>query len=178
MDNNDNKQEENSLTKTIVLMKQKKFISVTNKGNPIYITINNCVMPFGVEKYKEKYILNLELEIQKNNELYNIYTEILNLENYIGNINNIKTTIDIKEILKNKIFVPTLKQSLNGYILRTQFKSPEIYILKKTGDKLFLSHENLKNTSGIISIVLKGIWYTNEFYGLLWMTKEINLKKL
>ena len=48
------------LIKLKCILKNKKFISIFNSGNLLKINLENIYIPFGVEKYNDKLIVNLE----------------------------------------------------------------------------------------------------------------------
>jgi hypothetical protein len=151
-------------------IKNKNFINVLSESNKIKFNLNNIVIPFGVEIYNSKEIVNIEIQ-PKNNEQYNYISEIEALENKIK-----ENTL---QVLKDKNFIPTFKDSKYGKILRTHLtKDPEIYIKTKNDSKLNLLKSNLKNSVSNVKISLKGIWIKDESYGLYWSLSCCELVKI
>jgi hypothetical protein len=159
-------------------LKNKKFISIIDNlnGKIIKFKLENIFLPFGVELYNDKYIINLEFE--KTNNIHNNYISIINaLEKNILN-NNFETEINVNSCIINKKFLTSIKDSKLGYILRTHLiKTSEIFILKKNGEKFYLDKENLKGVISDIEISLKGIWINDEAYGFYWNIDTIQIKK-
>jgi hypothetical protein len=151
-------------------IKTKTFINVLSENKKIKFTLNNIVIPFGVEIYNQKELLNIEIQ-PKNNESYNYISIIESIENKILN-----SKLDI---LKNKNFISSIKDSKYGKILRTHLiKDPEIYIKSKTDTKINLMKSNLKNSESNVNISLKGIWIKDDNYGLYWSLSDCEIIKL
>jgi hypothetical protein len=151
-------------------IKNKAFVNVLSDNKKIKFTLNNIVIPFGVEIYNCKEIINIEIQ-PKNNESYNYISIIESIENKIKN-----SKLDI---LKNKNLIPSIKDSKYGKILRTHLiKDPEIYIKSKTDTKINLMKTNLKNSESNVIISLKGIWIKDDTYGLYWSLSECEIIKL
>ena len=111
-------------------IKNKKFINCLVDNITIKLKLNNVYLPFGKEIYNNKEIVNIEL-INENNEHNNYLSFLLKLEEKIKN-KNITADINVLQLMVNKVFIPTLKESKLGYILRTHLSnSTEIYIEKK-----------------------------------------------
>lgn len=156
-------------------VKKKNFIVVTQDKTPITFKLINCHVPFGIEKYNGKDILNLELE-KENNELYNIYSKLTAIEDIIKK-QEIDADLQVTQAVRGMGFVPSVKTSLKGYILRTHIHDPDIYILKKNGDKMLIDGLNLPNTYVNASVVLNGIWLNDSNYGLLWSVTDVQVVK-
>ena len=160
------------------LPKNKKFISIilTHSSQIIKIKLNNIFIPFGVEKFNNKHILNLEFD--KNINTHNNYISVLSsVENKINN-KTYDTEINVESILINKLFTTSLKESILGHILRTHITdSTEIFILKKDLSKMPIDKENLKGTNVNIELTLKGMWVNDEKYGIYWNINNIQIIK-
>jgi hypothetical protein len=160
------------------LPKNKKFISIilTHSSQIIKIKLNNIFIPFGVEKFNNKHILNLEFD--KNINTHNNYISVLSsVENKINN-KTYDTEINVESILVNKLFTTSLKESILGHILRTHITdSTEIFILKKDLSKMPIDKENLKGTNVNIELTLKGMWVNDEKYGIYWNINNIQIIK-
>jgi hypothetical protein len=136
----------------------------------IKFELNGVVIPFGVEIYNSKEIVNVEIQ-PKDNVQYNYISEIESLEN---NIKESKL-----QTLKDKNFISTFKESKYGKILRTHLiRDPEIYIKTKNDSKMTLAKSNIKNTTSNVKISLKGIWIKDNSYGLYWSLSECEIIKI
>lgn len=160
------------------LPKNKKFISIilNNSSQIIKIKLDNIFIPFGVEKFNNKLVLNLEFD--KNINTHNNYISVLSsLENKINN-KTYATEINVESVLVNKVFTSSLKESILGSILRTHITdSTDIFILKKDLSKMPIDKENLKGTNVNIELTLKGLWVNDEKFGLYWNINNIQIIK-
>jgi hypothetical protein len=158
------------------ILKNKKFVNVFCPLETIKIKLENVFIPFGVEKFNNKYILNLEFEIKSN--IHNNYISTLsNLESKIIN-KKYETEVNIESCLVNKKFLTSLKTSILGHILRAHISdSTEVYILKKDSTHMSIDKDNLKGTNVNIELTLKGIWINDDTYGFYWNTNKIQIIK-
>ena len=158
------------------VLKNSKFISVFAPLEIIKFKLENIFLPFGVEKFNNKYILNLEFE--KTSNIHNNYISTLQL--FEKNIleKKYESEINIESILINKKFLSSLKDSKLGNILRTHISdSTSVFILKKDSSKMEIDKENLKGTTTNIEITLKGLWINNDTYGFYWNINSIQITK-
>ena len=153
-----------SINKIIVTPLNKKFWHLLYNQKCIDIHINNSLVPFGIEKYNDKLILNLELcETNDNN---NIISKIEALEN------------EIQKHFKNMGIIKSLKKSKLGYLIRSHYlKSTECYILKKNGEKMMIDENNLQNAECEFNLLIKGIWVNDNNYGLYIIINSIKINK-
>ena len=142
----------------------KKFWNLLYNDQIIDIFIDNVLIPFGIEKYNDKLVLNIELlETNMNN---NIISKLDAIEN------------EIQKNFKNIGLIKSLKKSKLGYILRTHYmKLSECYILKKNEEKIIIYESNLQNAECAINLSIKGIWVTENNYGLYIIIKSIKINK-
>lgn len=165
---------ENTQLCSINIINKNFFILQYNKNN-ILIDLNNVILPFGSEIYNDKLILNIELENDNINN--NILSKLEKLEQNIQSVN-----IDMLHINKNLILTKGLnsviKPSKLGHIIRTHLaKNTDIFILKKNGEKMIIDHNNLTNSVCDIKLYIKGIWLTNNNYGLYITVQSIKINK-
>jgi hypothetical protein len=152
-------------TKFINVVKSgKNFYSIFYNVNLIEINLKNVFIPFGTEKFNNKLILNIEL--LDSNETNNIISKIESIENEISNN------------FKNLGLMKCSKKSKLGYLLRTHItNSTKCYILKKDDSKLYIDIINTKNSECDIKLKIKGIWTTDNNYGLYITIDDININK-
>jgi Fe-S cluster assembly iron-binding protein IscA len=161
-----------------VNVKNKKFLNCLCDNTTINLDLDNVYLPFGKEYFNGKDLLNIEL-INSNNLHNNYLSFLLKLEERIKN-KNINIDINALQLLVNKKFLPTIKESKLGYIIRAHLtNSTDIYIEKKDKSKFIISNDNLKNTECNLKLNLKGIWINNDAttYGLLWDVTSIKINK-
>ncbi len=153
-----------AINKIVVTPLNKKFWHLLYNQKCINIHLNNALIPFGVEKYNDKLILNLELfETNENN---NIISKIEALEN------------EIQKYFKNMGLTKSLKKSKLGYLVRSHYlKSTECYILKKNGEKMMIDENNLQNSECEFNLLIKGIWINDNNYGLYIIINSIKINK-
>ena len=157
------------------VMKNQKFISVSANDKNVSFILNNVNVPFGLEKFFDKEIINIEL-LDNNNDHNNIMSQLYSIDSKIKN-KIFSSEINVRQMLTGKDFISVIKQSKLGNILRTHPTSNcESYIQKKDGEKFLVSLCNVKNTTCDVKITLKGIWIKNDTYGLYWTMSNINIK--
>jgi len=133
----------------------------------IIFTLENVVIPFGVEKYNYKEIINLEIKnSKKDNIQLNNISAIRNLEKYFKD----------RPEFGSKFFKSTIRNNY-GYdpLIRTH--------LKKSGKNTTTnvkngSLHNLKNTVADITIELSSIWTTTDSYGITLVASDIDVKSM
>jgi hypothetical protein len=153
----------------------KNFYIIQKDNKNIEIILENVYIPFGSEKYNDKFIVNFELENTNLNN--NIISKLISLENNIKNGDIIFSNIN-KNIILSKGLTPTIKNSKLGHIIRTHLlKNTEIFITKKNGDKLILDHNNLQSANCDAILNLNGLWISENNFGLYITIKSIKITK-
>jgi len=143
----------------------KNYYNITDDKNT-QICVNEIYshIPFGIERFNNKIILNIELITS--NESNNIVSKIENLEKYISTK------------LPNLGLTTCVKKSKLGHIIRGHYmKNTECYILKKNGEKMNVDESNLQLSDCKINIIIKGIWTTDNNCGLYVGINSINIVK-
>lgn len=142
----------------------KKYYNILCNNEQIIINKLLCHIPFGIEKYNDKILLNIEL--LENNDNNNLLSKINSIENYI-----------IKKF-PNLGLLSCFKKSKLGHLLRTHFlKNTICYILKKNNEKIIIDECNLKLSDCEIDLTLKGIWINDNNYGLYFVINSIKIIK-
>lgn len=163
--------------KKMNFLRKKNFVSVSLDGGGVKIKIDDVLFPFGPEYYEGKKIINCELN-SENNTHHNIISSVLGLEKRLKELDFEFMDIDVKQNLRGKGLISSVKNSLKGSILRTHSVNADVYILKKNGDKMIIDDINIKNATADVEILLNGIWFNDNNFGLLWHIKDIKIKKL
>lgn len=155
---------------TYILGLEKQFI-------PLKFKFNNVKIPFGIEKYNYKYIINIEFI--KNNTHMNYVNNIKAIDSvmknlYVNKDNYNKISNDFKENIKNKQYSSCLREKVNmNPLLRTHLKmrSNKIITTINNTDNIM----NLKNNFCNIDIQLTNIWSTPYNYGFVIYINNIDI---
>lgn len=135
----------------------------------IFINTPVIYIPFGIEEYKNKFILNIEFyHIESNNSMYNFYSYIKSLENKVA-------TTNIPEI-QNKTFVSCIKERNNSNpLLRLHIRHVKnnisTDIKNEDGSYLLSGDVSLKKAECCISV--SHVWITDTSFGLLFYVTKI-----
>ncbi len=144
-------------------------------------------IPFGIEKYFFKDIVNLEfLNFENNNYCKNFYSIICQIDSFMSKLswnNSFQKELNLDDNLlnelKNKNYVSCLKTRPNNYdpLLRTHLskKGSQIVTQFFTEDinkrKSFINNNELEKKIGYFVIELGSLWINNDNYGLTWILK-------
>jgi hypothetical protein len=157
------------------ILNTPKFGSLTYFDKSININLSNILLPFGCEKFNDKFILNVELE--NNNQNNNILSILSQIEDNLKN-NKLKSNLQTINNIRNKGLNSILKKSKLGMIIRTHMqKNTEIFIKKKDGEKMLIDYTNLSNTNCNINLLIQGFWINDNTYGLYVVVKTIEILK-
>lgn len=175
----------------IYLSSNKNTYKILSFNNPKELIIKDIPTKtnFGLEKYNNKYILNINLDFYKTNEEFNTNNN-LNKINTIRTVENIfskilkqdffKLPIGFDKEFENKKFSHSVK---NNSLLRIHVKKPKVY--KIIHDDLTNKDEELeidfkeftsfdiKGKFIKIDISLSDLWNYNDNYGITWNLDKI-----
>ena len=144
--------------------------SISGINGSIKIKMNNVYVPFGYESYNGKYILNFEINPEKNNYHYNLYAYLKAFEDEMKDINKIRI-----DDISGKEYFASIKESKAGYMMRAYISgNTEIYGYNK-GEKILLTSDNIKNFFCNIELELGSLWINKNMYGVLWYVKKIEV---
>jgi hypothetical protein len=129
-------------------------------------------LPFGMELYNNKHILNFEINIDKNNDSYNFYALIYKFENILQNLDkneiddlNIKTNHqNILNLIKGQQFVSCIKNGLKGYLIRSYINQG---IEIKSNDGNYFTFNQLKGQNVKLTIDIGNLWIMSDTYGYI-----------
>lgn len=144
----------------------KLFTSVNDNPKPIRLILDKVNIPFGMEEYNNKYVINFEMNDSENCVRY--METIKKLEKNIGNLID-NENIDIKSALKEREDLPILSRA---YVKKNRNKIITVY---KEDDKECSIFEMTKNIFYEVEIEISGIWKYNNTGGLF--LNIISLKK-
>lgn len=144
----------------------KLFVNENGKNKPIRINIESVNLPFGLEDFNNKVIINFELDDSKSCKEYEKLVKLIekNITNLIE-----KDDVDVKSVLYEKEDRPTL---CRAYIKKNRNKIITIY---KINEKDVSIYDITKNEKYNIEIELSGIWKYNNTAGIF--LNIISLKK-
>lgn len=171
----------------------KKSFRMTNGGKKLNYVSPYVYIPFGVETYNGKQILNIEVNTDKNNNLYNFLSSISQIDNMLQNLqkditddqnehyneNNIhnenKIQIEnkkyIKDLVKGKQFVSCIRNGKNGHLIRTYIKQG--INIHSPDSKEFFKLSELKGRIAVIDIDLGNLWIMPDSYGYVLNVTDI-----
>lgn len=151
----------------------KKVYRIAKDGSKINFKSPFVSAPFGIESYNNKPILNIELETDKDNEIYNFYTEILKIDTLIKNITicNYINDESIRDLIKGKQFVSCIRNGMKGYLIRTYVKQG-INICSEDKKQTY-SFSNVKGKKIMVSLDVGHLWIMNDTYGYILNVNEI-----
>lgn len=150
-----------------------------NKKRPS-IYLNSVNIPFGPEKYNNKYILNIEINPSKSNIHYNYKAIISGFEAEFGKKENFHYEKLLKDI-EGKGYYPNLRDSKEGVIIRSYiFTEPEVFSMMSGKDKTikFKNKLSLKDANKVVANVkleLGQLWINENNYGIIWYVREIEV---
>ena len=149
---------------------KKTYIISNNKGKRPILKINKVNLPFGVESFNGKSILNVEIIPESSNEHYNTYSAILGLEKQFSKYDNFEYE-PLKEDIDEKGYYQNIKESKIGNMIRTHiFAPPSVFC---SMGKMTLADVN--NVKANVEIELGSIWINQNNYGILWYVKSIEV---
>ena len=138
----------------------KIFLKDSNKLKKIEYRLDKINIPFGLEEYKNKYILNLK--INKNN----ILVDIINI-----------LEEKLKKHFPDKIINNIFKDSDSFFLCRTSIiQRKNVIITKFFNNKKELTIFNIKKKCNYnIYLEISGVWFFENTYGLCINIKKLNL---
>jgi hypothetical protein len=165
--------------KKIYLIPEKKGYRVAYTGSKIIIEIPSCYMPFGIEKYNNKEILNIYIDTKKSNEIYNSYVDIKSFENAFDTIRTKNEEIKLpdgflKEIESSTFYHNIISEKIGEKMRLHVKKNLEIFKMEN-GKKILLTSADIKGKNAKLRIELNSIWIHGGNYGLVWYVNQIEM---
>lgn len=162
--------------------KKKGYRFVYNMSRLKIIT-PELYIPFGIEQYNNKEILNLVI-IDNNNvnhnfinyleTIENIYEQFSKKENSKNKLPFVNLPPDFIKDVNNKEFTKTVKAGPLGPTLRTHIKNTEIY-KKENEKKIYCVSSEIIKKKCKCEIELSNIWIYGSKYGLVWNINKIEI---
>lgn len=155
------------------------FVLLKKNGNNLtkYIFDTPILnMPFGIEEYKNKYIINIEFD---NNITKKFYDDISEIDNYFRCLNSIESNNNNIIDLSNKSYYPIINNRRNdcNSLMRTHIKKNrnKIITICKNDSKEISIFDIDKKQKAIFELELNNLWVFNDKYGILTNINKIIL---
>lgn len=136
-------------------------------------------IPFGVETYQGKYILNLEFTNKNKDDHVKLFHDLINnIDDYFRTLKGIQVDDRLLDLSKNKNYYTCVKNRPNEFdpLLRTNIKKNKNIIITEIVDKnndpktLF----DLKPNNQIVAFIeISNLWIHDDMYGLYFNVKKI-----
>jgi len=150
---------------------QKINYNISYHNKKPTIRLEKVYIPFGVENFNDRQIINIEIHPKKH---YNAYSMINGFENQLSNLENYSDKI-VLENIQNKGYYKNMRKSKLGYIIRTHvFHKPEIFC-NIAGFKTLMSTSDIKNTNSNVDLELGTFWINENNYGITWIVRKIEI---
>jgi hypothetical protein len=171
----------------VMLVAQRKnyliFLYKDKIKHKINFTTPKLSIPFGVELYNNKQILNLEFKDRtKNNDVNNFLIYMKQIDAYFKDMPSDaeKDNYDYRLISANtksylKIFYPSIKDRVIPQLRLHLTKTTEFYKLDTNGNKELLTSKDIKGKEAQCEIELSHVWVNKDSYGLLWYVKSCQI---
>lgn len=169
--------------KKIYLIPEKKsgYRFAYNMSKFKFIT-PTLYIPFGVELYNKKEILNIMIN-ENNNEKHNFIHYISTIENIYHQFSQKNNDKELPFVylppnfisdVRDKEFIKTLKPNLDNYLLRTHIKNADIYKIMNN-KKILMEKKDIVKKKCKCEIELSNVWIHGDKYGLIWTINKIEI---
>ena len=158
-------------------LKKNSFQLFDSDSKLINFNLENCYLKFGIENYNDKKILNIFIKKENTNENYNKIVSIINIVNKIKNLNK-NDIANRKYDICEKGFQSPLKEitefDKDILVIRTYLDYKCNISVKDILGNLSLD-EDLSKKYANINIIIKNMWTTDNNYGIVIYTNNIEL---
>ena len=148
----------------------KKTYIPSYRGKKPILILKNVLLPFGIEIFNKKKILNIEINPKAGNNHYNIYSLINNFEKNMADKTKFKNN-DLCNDIDGKGYYQNMRKSVLGYIIRTHlFGTPNVHS--------FIGQMTLNDITKVranILIEFGCVWINENNYGIIWYVKDIEV---
>ena len=145
----------------IKFVKDKKNYRIYHKNKLVTISTPFMYIPFGIENYKYKNILNIEFK-DNNNDIHNLCAIIKQIDKFFRKLSYDDNLTYLKVNVKNKRYISCMRYKIKP-LLRTHLKKQTIICDK---DNKYV--KNIKGKSGKFVLHMGTLWVTKDSYGLIW----------
>jgi len=152
-----------------------QYYKIINKSSELIIKINNILIPFGLEKFNNKYYINIQIDFNTSDNNHKI-GKIYDIEKHFNDY------MKIKYDNKNYKFISSIKKKNSNNIL-LKLSIPIIknnlicnyYIDNKKIKKNIFELNNYKDKKHSIEIKLNTLWIHNDTWGINWNANNLVL---
>lgn len=163
----------------IELIKNRKnykiFCYKDGKRSRIRLLTCSASIPFGIEKFYNKYVVNLSLYNPKtNNDSHNFYSLLESIDEYFIKFKDSnKLPTDLKILIQDKYYTSCIKTSAKyPPILRTHMRTSKNKIISKfvsyDDPNKVINENSIKKKSGKFTVEIDSLWINNDSYGLIY----------
>lgn len=172
----------------VMLVAQKKnfliFLYENKIKQKIIFNTIPLFIPFGLENYNNKTIINLEFkDFTVNNDIRNFLLYMNQIDTYFRTMSNIKNLDNVENIydyrlinknyisdLTNMFYTPSIKARTIPQLRLHLTKNTEFFKIDDKSNKILLTSSNLDilKKKCICSIELNNVWTKGSDYGLVW----------
>jgi hypothetical protein len=154
----------------------KIFYPKHNELKRVLVQIPNIHIRFGIEKYKFKEIINLEL-LRDNNEMHNLIAKLKSLDVFMLNL---AKSDEFNNILGNREYISCFKhkyQHFNPNLRTTTRKVKNNRLTKFIINNKEIDEKLIKGSTGMCVVELDSLWVSENSYGLTWFINYIDFSK-
>lgn len=164
----------------IYLIPDKRGYRISYNMSKFTIKTPILYIPFGIERYNNKDIINLTIDKSSNinlnfihfiNTLERIYKQFSDKDN--NNLPYVKLPPDFINDVCHRDYIYSFKKNQSGYIWRTHLRNDNIYKIENN-KKTLIEKKDIINRKCICEIECSYIWLYGTKYGLIW--NVINLE--
>ena len=153
-------------------MQELQPLAETERGNEssykyklLELQVNNCYLPFGIEEYNNKYLINFEVDISS--EFHKLIRKLESKLNELVEI--VDCPLELKSVFHKK---PKYKLLCKAYIKKTNNTFISKYLLNNKETSIFDLEKGKKYN---LELVISGIWIFKNTIGIYIHLKKISI---
>lgn len=138
------------------------------KGEKYKFKTSKCKMPFGIERYNNKDIINLEFDTNMNDG-HNYIAMMKHCDKIFSKIQESGARMQKKfiEDIQDKYYITSLKERDLGKVHH------RCHVKKGTNIDIILD-EKYKESDIYAEIEMENIWISKDMFGIVWMITKID----
>lgn len=153
--------------------KTEKYIICDKFNKKIHETLDEVYVPFGIEKWNNTQLLNIEINPNKNNKQLNINALLKSYDDIF------REQIKLHHNVDNKTYYSFLKDSKYGCIMRTHIsdypKITKCSDINSGSDIIKMTSADIVKNNVKITLSLSTLWFTDISYGVTWDVVSMEL---
>ncbi len=175
------------LDKIVLLSTKYNYVIYIDGRNRIVFKTPLLKIPFGVEKYNNKFIINFELQkfAKANSNInYNFVSGLSCIDGLFqklvddDSILKYKLPHGMNKELEGKNYMSCIKFNSVNMLFRVHVKKPKdlkIFSVNDAGEKKYYDLDEIKGKECMCEITLDNLWTHGNNYGLVWFVNEIQI---